>query len=319
MSSRNKQTTHKIFIIRNFLIIGGLLLCSAAIWAGGGDKREAEDESAASGAARKLVKREGEHFMQVTTEQQEAAKLFATLHVKGNPLVLPNVWDVGSAKAIAESNAKALATSSWAVAAASGYEDGEKIPFERVIENVQRITKNVHLPVSVDIEGAYSYDLRTVADNIEQIIHTGAIGINFEDQIIGGKGLYSIEDQCARIKAIRERADLYYFPLFINARTDIFFQDNELQHADLVEEAIKRSHAYARSGANCLFVPGLKDHSLIQALCERSPLPVNIMLLSDEIPVVSFAKLGVARVSYGPSTYLKAMEALKILAHKLVH
>ena len=138
--------------------------------------------------------------------QIERANLLKNLHVKGNPLILFNIWDAGSAQAIQEIGAKVIATGSWSVAAAHGYDDGEKLSFDLVLANLKRIIASVDLPVTIDLEGGYGQSPTEVKENVTKIIEAGAVGINFEDQIIGGKELYSIEDQCARIKAIREAA-----------------------------------------------------------------------------------------------------------------
>lgn len=244
--------------------------------------------------------------------QRDKADAFTNLHVKGSPLIVFNVWDVGSARTIEEAGAKAIATSSWAVAAANGFGDGEKMPFELAIANFERIVKSVSLPVSIDLEGGYATDPSELKENIKRVIAAGAIGINFEDQIVGGDGLYSIEDQCARIAAIRETAQTASIPLFINARTDVFLKTYPAKHDEAqLEEAVRRAEAYAKAGASGLFAPGLRDNELVKQLCELSPNPVNIMMLPDAPPPAALGQLGVARISYGASPYRQMSEALK--------
>src|SRR5579871_3158171 len=143
---------------------------------------------------------------EMTMNQVEKAKRFAKLHVKGSPLVLYNAWDAGSAKAIHEAGAEAVATSSWSVAAAQGYEDGEEIPLELVETIVARIAATVDVPVTADFEGGYSDNDTVLAKSISQLLHLGVIGINFEDRVVKGKGLYDIEKQAHRIAAIRKAA-----------------------------------------------------------------------------------------------------------------
>lgn len=116
--------------------------------------------------------------------QIERAKLLKNLHVKGNPLILFNIWDVGSALAIQEIGAKIIATSSWSVAAAHGYEDGEKLPFDLALANIKRIITSVNIPVTIDLEGAYFDSPSEVQKTVTSVIEAGAVGINFEDQII---------------------------------------------------------------------------------------------------------------------------------------
>ena len=245
------------------------------------------------------------------TYQNDRAKLLKKLHVKGDPLILFNIWDAGSAKVIQAIGAKVIATSSWSVASAHGYEDGEQLPFNFVMANLNRIIASVDLPVTVDFEGGYSQDPSIVEKNVIKIIEAGAVGINFEDQIVGGEGLFSIEEQCKRIKAIRQAADLAAIPIFINARTDVFFKLGYVGSNDsALGEAIDRATAYAESGANGFFVPGLKNLKCIEKLCEHS-MPINVMMVPDMPSTQQLAKLGVARISYGPSPYCQAMDSLK--------
>lgn len=251
------------------------------------------------------------------TTQQEHATLLHKLHIKGDPLILFNVWDAGSAKALQAVGAKVIATGSWSVAAAHGYDDGEKLPFDVALANLQRIIASVDLPVTIDFEGGYGQSPRQVQETVAQVITAGAVGINFEDQIVGGEGLYSIAAQGARIKAIREAAEQAAIPLFINARTDVFLKSYPAPHSDShLDEALERASAYAESGASGFFAPGLRDVEYIKKLCELSPLPVNIMVLPDTPPPKQLASLGVARISYGGGPYHLVMDALKAAGRK---
>src|ERR1044072_7611347 len=246
------------------------------------------------------------------TTQKENAEAFRSLHIKGSPVILFNVWDAGSAKVIEEVGAKAIATGSWSVAAANGFDDGEKIPLDLVFANLERIVQSVALPVTLDFEGGYSTNIPELKENIRRLITAGGIGLNFEDGIVGGKGLHTIEDQCARIEAIREAAETSGIPLYINARTDVFLEtypaaNNE---ADL-PQALERAEAYAKAGASGLFVPGLRDPNLIKKVCDATPLPVNILALPDTPTTKDMSELGVARISYGASPYRHMRIALK--------
>src|SRR5688572_27066158 len=246
------------------------------------------------------------------SSQKEKAEQFARLHVKGEPLILFNIWDAGSAKAVAVAGAKAIATGSWSVAATYGYGDGQLLPFEEAIRNIERIVAAVDLPVTLDFEGGYASDLGTLKANIAKVIDAGAVGINFEDQVVGGEGLYSVEEQFGRIAAIREAADQRSVPLFINARTDVFLKTLPAAATrGQLDEAVNRAEAYARAGASGLFAPGLRDGEMILELCDRSPLPVNIMVMPDTPANKEMAMLGVARISYGPGPYRQMIEWLK--------
>jgi 2-methylisocitrate lyase-like PEP mutase family enzyme len=227
---------------------------------------------------------------------------FSALHVSGKPLILFNVWDAGSAKAVAQAGAKAIASGSWSVAAAHGFDDGEKMPLEIAVANAARIVAATELPVTIDLEAGYSASPAAVGAAAKAMFDVGVVGINLEDQRIGGEGLYSIAEQSARIAAAAKAG------LFVNARTDLFIKTPADAHnIALVEQALERAQAYANAGAKCFFAPFLKNPELIAALCSASPLPVNIMVFASCPDTKTLAALGVARVSYGPGPYRNAM------------
>lgn len=241
----------------------------------------------------------------------DRATTLARLHVKGRPLILFNVWDAGSAKTVAAAGARAIATGSWSVAAAHGYDDGEALPLDLAIANVERIVASVDLPVTMDIESGYGVRPDEVRTTLERVISAGVVGINFEDGVIGAGTLYSIEAQCARIRALREAADSAVVPVFINARTDVYLNADPADHGeDHFSEALERAAAYAEAGASGFFVPGLRDTRWIERLCDRSPLPVNVMATPDSPSLQRLSEAGVARVSHGPGPYRLAMAAL---------
>ncbi len=243
--------------------------------------------------------------------QAEKAALFSALHVRGKPLVLYNIWDAGSAKAVAGSGAKAVATGSWSMAAAQGYPDGEALPLETVERTVRQVARSVNLPVTVDLEGAYAVEPEQAAANVARIVQAGAIGINFEDGIIGEDGLHGVALQCRRIQAIQAGAEALGVALFINARTDLFLQAADAaSHAALLNAATGRAQAYADAGASGYFVPGLVNEELIGALCAASSQPVNIMMKAGAPSISRLAALGVSRISYGPMPYIQCMQRL---------
>jgi 2-methylisocitrate lyase-like PEP mutase family enzyme len=250
-------------------------------------------------------------------DQKESANDFAKLHIKGEPVIIFNVWDAGTAKAAQEIGAKAVATGSWAVAAANGFADGENIPLDLIIANVERITASVDLPVSVDFEGGYATEPDGLRENIKRVIDAGAIGINFEDRIVNGEGLYSLEKQCERIRALREAADEAGVPLFINARTDVVLPLDTATHTEAhLQEIIERAAAYAGAGASGFFAPGLVNPDFIGRLCKESPLPVNILIWPGVPSARELADLGVARISYGGGSYRTTMETFKEAGRK---
>lgn len=242
--------------------------------------------------------------------QSEQAIHFAQLHQPGHPVSLYNVWDAGSARALAGADAQAIATSSWAVAAAQGYRDGEDLPLDRLLDVAGRIAASVDLPVSVDFEGGYAEGEDELARNVTRLLALGAIGINFEDRVVKGQGLYSVDQQARRIGALRRAAEKQGILLFINARTDLFLGQKG-DPALSIDAALERARAYANAGASGLFVPGLIDEALIARICEGSPLPVNVMMMEGAPSPDRLAQLGVARISYGATPYIEAMKALE--------
>lgn len=207
---------------------------------------------------------------------------------------------------------KAIATGSWSVAAAHGYEDGEHLPFELALANLELIVAAVELPVSIDLEAGYGKTAEAVAQTVSKVIGAGAIGLNLEDRISGRDALYPIAEQSARIRATREIADRLSVPVFLNARTDLFLDADPAVHdAALLDAALERADAYAAAGADGFFAPGLRDEALIEDLCGRCPLPVNIMLLPGAPTAAPLAALGVARISHGPGPYRLAMRCIE--------
>jgi len=233
---------------------------------------------------------------------------FAKLHVAGDPLVLFNAWDAGSAAAVAKSGAKAIATGSASVAMANGFGDGQEVPIEFAIANAERIVKAVGLPVTVDFEGGYAEDANALAANGRRLAGIGAIGCNFEDQVVGTDRLYEVAEQAARIAALREGVGQDFF---INARTDLFLKAPAAAHdLALADQAIERGKAYAAAGVNGFFIPGLADLSLVERIAKAVELPVNAMHLPSGPSRADWANAGIARVSHGPFPFMAMQEWL---------
>ena len=227
---------------------------------------------------------------------------FAKLHVPGDPLVLFNAWDAGSAAAVAKSGAKAIASGSASVSMANGFGDGEEVPFELALANAARMVKAVDLSVTIDFEGGYATDAGGLTANGHKLAETGAIGCNFEDQIVGTDRLYEIADHAKRLSALRQGVGTDFF---INARTDLFLKAKAESHdAALADQAIERGLAYADAGANGYFIPGLADISLVERICAAVPLPVNAMHLPGGPSRSGWAVAGIARVSHGPFPFM---------------
>ena len=221
---------------------------------------------------------------------------FAALHVPGDPVVLYNIWDVGSALAVVKAGAKALATGSHPVGDAAGFGDGQQVPLDYVFGNARRIVEAVDLPLTVDFEGAYSDDPDEGGRNVARLAETGAIGCNFEDQVIGGEGLHPLDLQVRRIRAIR---DAVRDAFFINARTDLLLKTQ--QHDDaLIDQVIERGTAFADAGASGFFVPRLADPAQIERVVREVPLPLNVIAFPGAPDKKVWADAGVARISHGP-------------------
>jgi 2-methylisocitrate lyase-like PEP mutase family enzyme len=245
----------------------------------------------------------------------EQAERFRALHVKGDPLILFNAWDAGSAKAVAAAGAKAIGTGSWSVAASHGFPDGEELPLELALANLERIVGAVELPVTIDLEGGYGRAPEAVAQTVRRAAASGAVGCNLEDRIVGGRELYSAEEQSARLTAARNAAERESF--FINARIDVFLVTDAGAHdPQLVDAALERGRAYAEAGADGLFVPGMVKESLIERFCAEAPLPVNIMVWPGTPTLKRLAELGAARISHAAAPYRLAMKALEEAATK---
>jgi len=235
---------------------------------------------------------------------------FRALHVPGDPVVLYNIWDVGSAHAVVKAGAKALATGSHPVADAQGWADGQQVPIDYALANAKRIVDAVEVPLTVDFEGAYSVDPELGAANVARLAATGAIGCNFEDQVIGGEGLHPLKDQARRIQAIRDAVGDAFF---INARTDLYLKTQNYDSA-LVDEAIDRGKAFADAGASGFFVPRLSDPKQIERIVKEVPLPLNVIAFPGAPDKKIWAMAGVARISHGPFPHRALMAKLTEMA-----
>ena len=235
---------------------------------------------------------------------------FAALHVPGDPVILYNIWDVGSALAVVKAGAKALATGSHPVADANGWPDGQNVPIEFALANATRIINAVDLPLTVDFEGGYAVEPEEVAGNVGRLADTGAVGCNFEDQVIGGEGLHPLDLQVCRIVAIRRAVgDQFY----INARTDLFLKTQTHDDA-LIDQVIERGKAFADAGASGFFVPRLAEPTQIERVVREVPLPLNVIAFPGAPDKKLWADAGVARISHGPFPHRALMAKLEEMA-----
>jgi 2-methylisocitrate lyase-like PEP mutase family enzyme len=239
---------------------------------------------------------------------------FRALHVPGDPVVLYNIWDVGSAHAVAKAGATALATGSHPVADAHGWPDGQQVPLDFALANAKRIVDAVDLPLTVDFESAYAVDPAAGAANVVRLAATGAIGCNFEDQVIGGEGLHPLKEQAKRIEAIRLAVGDNFF---INARTDLFLKTQTYDDA-LIDQVVERGKAFADAGASGFFVPRLGDPKQIERVVREVPLPLNVIAFPGAPDKKVWADAGVARISHGPFPHRALMKTLEEMAREAI-
>lgn len=237
-------------------------------------------------------------------DQTAKAEAFRKLHTGAEILVLPNAWDGASAAILADAGAKAVATSSAAVAWAHGYPDGDALPRERVLATIEAAARAAgDKPLTADIEGGYTDDLGELAEVIGQVIAAGAVGINLED----GQRDPALHAQ--KIAAARKAADAAGIPLFINARTDVYLKGLAEGHAAYAE-VVQRAERYRDAGADGVFVPGPKDGDLIGRLADAIALPLNVMLLPGLAAAERLQALGVRRLSSATAPFRAAYAPL---------
>ncbi len=222
---------------------------------------------------------------------QDLAARFHDLHADGM-LLLANVWDAGSARIAQASGARAVATSSAAVAWAHGWPDGNALPAELLLQTVRAVAAAVTVPLTVDLEAGYSDEPARVAELVSAIVSAGAVGINIEDGN-ADPGLL-----CAKISATRAAARGLGVELFINARTDVFLR-GLVAATDRVSEVTAREARYRAAGANGLFVPGIIEAGDIAAVIGAIELPLNVMARPNMMPAGELRALGVRRYSAG--------------------
>ena len=217
---------------------------------------------------------------------------FYQLHHRDTPLILANAWNVKSAQLIEQNGFDAIGTSSGAISNSMGYEDGEKIPFKELLYIVQRITANVKIPVSVDLERGYTDSLNDLTDNIEKLIDARVVGINIEDS--QGEEIY-----LKKLSAIKNSLEKNNQKLFINARTDGFFQKLDSP----LELTIKRAKLYKDAGADGLFVTAVAESSVIKEIALSTSLPLNIVGTPKLPSIQALSECGVRRISMAVFLY----------------
>lgn len=239
----------------------------------------------------------------------ENATIFHKLHEE--LLILPNSWDAASARIVQDAGAKAIATSSAAVAWAQGFADGHHFPIENLIAVVAATARAVSIPITCDAEGGYSDDPKEAAENVGKLIDAGAVGINLED------GKWPHELHLKKIEAIRAVAEKKGVNIYINARTDVILK--QLVPAEqAVEEALRRAAAIERAGGSGLFVPGVAEAADISAIVQGTNLPLNVMARPGAPSAPKLRELGVRRLSAATGLFNVAMAAAREAAEDLL-
>jgi 2-methylisocitrate lyase-like PEP mutase family enzyme len=238
---------------------------------------------------------------------------FFELHHQSQPLLIGNIWDVKSAQVLEKAGYKAIATSSAAVANSFGYEDGEQLPFELLIQLARRVGQVVNLPMSVDIEGGFSRTIEGICQNIELLHDVGVVGINIEDSLPGNpRALQGLDSFRKILEEIANHLQRNNIKLFINVRTDGFIQG--LPNA--LSETVQRIQKYQTTGVHGIFVPCIVNPDDIKAVVMSTKLPINVMCMPQLPAFGELQKLGVKRISSGNFVHkyvLKALEEMMIV------
>jgi 2-methylisocitrate lyase-like PEP mutase family enzyme len=290
------------------------------------------------------------------TPAQKASRLLE-LHHGPQPLILINAWDAASAAMVEHCGLPAIATSSAAMANALGFPDGQYLPWPQMLEAVARVCRAVKVPVTADIESGFAANVTALETSITQIIHAGAVGVNLEDvmpanpahqnagpkntdaknadPVHHGSPLFPLPEQIARIQAARRAAQAAGIHLVINARTDAYWQAG-VEPAEAMRNTLDRGKAYLQAGADCIFIPGLRNPDHIKTVIDYlranppsvDPLPaerlsiehgepaINILASPGVPSIPELAKLGVKRVSYGSGPHRAAMGLLRRMAEE---
>ncbi|MDP9339887.1 MAG: isocitrate lyase/phosphoenolpyruvate mutase family protein [Acidobacteriota bacterium] len=246
------------------------------------------------------------------------ADAFRAMHNAAPILVLPNAWDAVSARLFVKAGAKAIATTSAGVAATLGYADGQKVPRALMLEAVARIARVVDIPVTADIEAGYATTALELAGTIRGVIDAGAIGCNLEDATgSGSQPLFEIEEQLARIRAVREAGERAGVGVVINARTDVYLASVG-EPAGRFAETVRRANAYREAGADCLFVPGVVDLPTLTNLVREIKGPLNVLVGPGLPPVSELERIGVARLSVGSAIMRATLATARDAARELL-
>jgi 2-methylisocitrate lyase-like PEP mutase family enzyme len=243
-----------------------------------------------------------------TQDLHGRCELLRSLHRRGDPLVLPNAWDVATARAVVAGGFPVVATTSWGVAATLGYEDGERAPADEMLAAAARIARDVDVPVTVDAEAGYGMQPSELVAALRDV---GAAGCNLEDTEWPAGSLRDPDRHAQWLKAVCEAAFEQGYPLVINARVDVFFHpflaDESGPQEGFVAEAVRRANAYLEAGVDCVYPICLWELNALHRFMSEVSGPVNITREPQAPSIAELSALGVARVSWGPLLQWDAM------------
>lgn len=243
------------------------------------------------------------------SSQAEKAEAFRSLHDRRRVLVLPNAWDVPSARIFEDEGFPAVATSSAGLMVSLGYPDGEEIPHNEFLSAVGRIARALSIPLSADVVSGFGESPENVVRSVRAVVREGAIGINIEDFVHSTKKLLPLEKQNSRLRALVRLRKSSEVPFVINARTDALRYAQGGEEAKF-EEAVRRAKAFRDLGADCVYPMGLVEADAISRFVKELDFPVNVMVRKGLPPVPDLQKMRVARVSFGPSASYAALGLL---------
>jgi 2-methylisocitrate lyase-like PEP mutase family enzyme len=255
--------------------------------------------------------------MNAVEHQNAKATSFRAMHRGRKVLLLPNAWDVASARILEESGVGAIATTSAGVAFSLGYPDGQKISREEMLARVARVARAVKVPVTADVESGYGSRPEDAAQTARDVIAAGAVGINLEDDNHSlSTPLTDLSLQLEKIHAVKEAAIKARVLLVLNARTDVYLLEVGAPD-NRYDEALKRLTAFRDAGAECVFIPGVRDPETISRFVRDLQCPVNILAGPGSPSITELEKLGVARVSLGSAPMRATLGLLERIVKEL--
>lgn len=249
-------------------------------------------------------------------QQSAKAETLRQLHHGERAVVFPNVWDATSARVVEELGYPAIATTSAGIANMLGYADGENISRDEMLSLVSLIARVVKVPVTADMEAGYAHTPDQMYETATALIYSGAVGLNLEDSEENESRLIDLSVYLEKVAALREASEKLGVKLVLNARTDAYWWKGA-QPSTRMPETIKRANAFRKAGADCIFVPGLRDLNEVRTFLKESPGPLNVLGGPGAPPVPELEKAGVRRVSIGSGGYRTAIGIMQKLAKQL--